>query len=105
MASIEEFYELNKDKLNVPFSTVKLICESPFIEIRDLLSQGKLHDFMLSHLGKFMCNDNRVRYYKKHIEDKFNEGKIDEKIFNKVNNAVEYQKVLQNDYKHIGKRH
>lgn len=95
---IHEFYEENKDTLNLPYSKVKNICESPFRIMKEYIDGGKLHDFTFTHLGKFLCNDVRLEYFTKSVEERYKKGIISEETYKQKLKNEEYQKNLREDY-------
>lgn len=100
---IKSFYEKYKEDINLPYDKVKTICESPFKIMKQKINNGELHDFSLLFLGKFLCNDSRLGYYTKSLEEKYKKGLITEEQYNKVLENEKYQKELREDYVYIKK--
>lgn len=96
--TIKNFYEKYGKEIDLPFDKVKNICESPFKIMKQKIDSGELHDFTLLYLGKFLCNDSRLGYYTKSLEEKYKKGLITEEQYNKVLENEKYQKELREDY-------
>lgn len=59
---IEEFYETIKDKHNISLEECKLICNSPFKLVKEILNKGYLLPIRLKYFGIFAVSQIRLKY-------------------------------------------
>lgn len=81
LTAIEEYYETVKGEYNIPFEHFKIICNSPFKFLRNIISSGILKNIRFQYLGCFEVSPSRVKYCKKTLEENFEKGLISERRY------------------------
>ena len=80
---VEEFYE----------TEFKLICNSPFKFVKEIINRGTLKNIRFQYFGVFEVMPSRVKYSLKTLEDNFKKNKITEERYNKRKEILEaYEK-------------
>lgn len=84
MSLIEEFYNKNKDTYpEVSLEEFKLICNSPFLLIKEVMNRGLLKDIRIKYLGLFKVVPSRVKYSLINLEKNYEEKKISKERYEK----------------------
>ena len=78
---IEEFYNAEGKDYNISLEECKLICNSPFKFVKEILGRGILKNIRLQYFGVFEVSSSRVKYSKKTLEENYNKGLISEKRY------------------------
>jgi len=89
---IEQYYSENPQYHDIPFEEFKLICNSPFKFIKEVLNRGILRDIRLQYFGVFEVVESRVKYFRNKLEENYKKKTISEKRYNerlKVFNGYE----------------
>ena len=87
---IEEFYETEKHSCpNLHLAEFKLICNSPFKFVKEIINRGTLKNIRFQYFGVFEVMPSRVKYSLKTLEDNFKENKITEERYNKRKEILE----------------
>ncbi len=93
MNLIEEFYESDDFGPNHNLEEFKKICNAPFSLVKRVMSSGELRDIRLQYFGVFSVSRPRVKYTKKNLIKKFENGNIPQKRFeDKIKQFEEYEK-------------
>jgi hypothetical protein len=74
--NIEEYFEMVKEDYDIDYNHFKIICGSPFRMLKNVVSQGLMKNVRLQYLGVFEVSAGRVKYQKRILEDKLNNGLI-----------------------------
>ena len=84
MSSIDEFYTKHEDIYrDIPLSEFKLICNSPFMLIKEVMNRGLLKDIRIKYLGVFQVVPSRIVHSLKKLESNFKEKKISKERYEK----------------------
>ena len=76
---IEEFYEENKHTYpDLSISEFRLICNSPFSFVKQVINRGILKNIRFQYFGVFEVMSSRVKYSLKTLEENFKNNKISE---------------------------
>ena len=76
---IEEFYEENKHTYpDLSISEFRLICNSPFSFVKQVINRGVLKNIRFQYFGVFEVMSSRVKYSLKTLEENFKNNKISE---------------------------
>ena len=76
---IEEFYEENKHTYpDLSISEFRLICNSPFSFVKQVINRGVLKNIRFQYFGVFEVMPSRVKYSLKTLEENFKNNKISE---------------------------
>ena len=87
---VEEFYETEKHSYpNLHLTEFKLICNSPFKFVKEIINRGTLKNIRFQYFGVFEVMPSRVKYSLKTLEDNFKKNKITEERYNKRKNILE----------------
>ena len=87
---IEEFYEENKHTYpDLSISEFRLICNSPFNFVKQVINRGILKNIRFQYFGVFEVMPSRVKYSLKTLEENFKANKITEKRYNKRKEILE----------------
>jgi len=89
---IEEFYNIKGKNYSVSIEECKLICNSPFKFVKEILNRGILKNIRLQYFGVFEVSSSRVKYSKKSLEESYAKGLIPEKRYKE-------RKEVLNNYK------
>ena len=81
---VEEFYEEIKNTYpDISLNEVRIICNSPFKFIKEVINRGVLKNVRLQYFGVFEVMPSRVKYSLKTLENNYETGKITEERYNK----------------------
>ena len=87
---IEEFYEENKHTYpDLSISEFRIICNSPFKFIKEVINRGVLKNIRLQYFGVFEVMPSRVKYSLQKLEENYKEKKISEERYNKRKEILE----------------
>ena len=87
---IEEFYEETKHLYpNLSISEYRIICNSPFSFVKQVINRGTLKDIRFQYFGVFEVMPSRVKYSLKTLENNYKTNKITEERYNKRKNILE----------------
>ena len=76
---IEEFYEEVKHIYpNLSINEFRLICNSPFNFVKQVINRGVLKNIRFQYFGVFEVMSSRVKYSLKTLEENFKNNKISE---------------------------
>ena len=91
---IEEIYEENKHTYpDLSISEFRLICNSPFSFVKQVINRGILKNIRFQYFGVFEVMPSRVKYSLKTLENNYKTGKITEERYNKRKEILEaYEK-------------
>ena len=91
---IEEFYEETKHLYpNLSISEYRIICNSPFSFVKQVINRGTLRNIRFQYFGVFEVMPSRVKYSLKTLEENFKTKKITEDRYNKRKEILEaYEK-------------
>lgn len=78
---IEKFYNSEAHKYDITLEECKLICNSPFKFVKEILNSGILKNIRLQYFGVFEASSSRIKYSKKNLEESYNKGNISEKRY------------------------
>ena len=88
---VEEFYEEIKNTYpDIPLNEFRIICNSPFKFIKEVINRGVLKNVRLQYFGVFEVMPSRVKYSLQSLENNFKDNKISEKRY------LERKEVLEN---------
>ena len=81
---VEEFYEEIKNTYpDISLNEFRIICNSPFKFIKEVINRGVLKNVRLQYFGVFEVMPSRVKYSLKTLENNYKTGKITEERYNK----------------------
>ena len=87
---VEEFYEEIKNTYpDIPLNEFRIICNSPFKFIKEVINRGVLKNVRLQYFGVFEVMPSRVKYSLKTLENNYKTGKITEERYNKRKEILE----------------
>ena len=87
---IEEFYEEVKNTYpDISLNEFRIICNSPFKFIKEVINRGVLKNVRLQYFGVFEVMPSRVKYSLKTLENNYKTGKITEERYNKRKEILE----------------
>ena len=87
---IEEFYEETKHLYpNLSISEYRIICNSPFSFVKQVINRGTLKDIRFQYFGVFEVMPSRVKYSLKTLENNYKTNKITEERYNKRKKILE----------------
>lgn len=87
---IEEFYEENKHIYpDLSISEFRLICNSPFSFVKQVINRGVLKNIRFQYFGVFEVMPSRVKYSLKTLEENYKSKKITEERYNKRKEILE----------------
>ena len=87
---IEEFYEETKHLYpNLSISEYRIICNSPFNFVKQVINRGILKNIRFQYFGVFEVMPSRVKYSLKTLENNYKTGKITEERYNKRKEILE----------------
>lgn len=87
---IEEFYEETKHLYpNLSISEYRIICNSPFSFVKQVINRGTLRNIRFQYFGVFEVMPSRVKYSLKTLENNYKTNKITEERYNKRKNILE----------------
>ena len=87
---IEEFYEENKHTYpDLSISEFRLICNSPFSFVKQVINRGTLKNIRFQYFGVFEVMPSRVKYSLQKLEENYKEKKISEERYNKRKEILE----------------
>ena len=87
---IEEFYEENKHTYpDLSIGEFRIICNSPFKFIKEVINRGVLKNVRLQYFGVFEVMPSRIKYSLKTLEENFKTNKITEDRYNKRKEILE----------------
>ena len=87
---IEEFYEENKHTYpDLSISEFRLICNSPFSFVKQVINRGVLKNIRFQYFGVFEVMSSRVKYSLKTLEENYKSKKITEERYNKRKEILE----------------
>lgn len=91
---IEEFYEETKHLYpNLSVNEYRIICNSPFSFVKQVINRGTLRNIRFQYFGVFEVMPSRVKYSLKTLEENFKTKKITEDRYNKRKEILEaYEK-------------
>ena len=76
---VEEFYEEIKNTYpDISLNEFRIICNSPFKFIKEVINRGVLKNVRLQYFGVFEVIPSRVKYSLKTLEENFKNNKISE---------------------------
>ena len=76
---IEEFYEEVKHIYpNLSINEFRIICNSPFNFVKQVINRGVLKNIRFQYFGVFEVMSSRVKYSLKTLEENFKNNKISE---------------------------
>jgi hypothetical protein len=94
ITNIEQYYQQVKDKYDMDFVDFKIICSSPFIFLKKIMSSGVLKNIRLQYLGTFEVSPSRVMYSKKTLQQNYDNNLISKERYEqrmKILNNYELQ--------------
>ena len=87
---IEEFYEETKHLYpNLSVNEYRIICNSPFSFVKQVINRGTLRNIRFQYFGVFEVMPSRVKYSLKTLEENFKTKKITEDRYNKRKEILE----------------
>ena len=87
---VEEFYEEIKNTYpDISLNEFRIICNSPFKFIKEVINRGVLKNVRLQYFGVFEVMPSRVKYSLKTLENNYKTGKITEERYNKRKEILE----------------
>ena len=87
---VEEFYEEIKNTYpNISLNEFRIICNSPFKFIKEVINRGVLKNVRLQYFGVFEVMPSRVKYSLQKLEENYKEKKISEERYNKRKEILE----------------
>ena len=87
---VEEFYEEIKNTYpDIPLNEFRIICNSPFKFIKEVINRGVLKNVRLQYFGVFEVMPSRVKYSLQKLEENYKEKKISEERYNKRKEILE----------------
>ena len=87
---IEEFYEEVKYIYpDLSIDEFKIICNSPFSFVKQVINRGILKNIRFQYFGVFEVIPSRVKYSLKTLEENFKANKITEERYNKKKEILE----------------
>ena len=87
---IEEFYEEVKHIYpDLSINEFKIICNSPFNFVKQVINRGTLKNVRFKYFGVFEVMPSRVKYSLKTLEENFKANKISEERYNKRKEILE----------------
>ena len=87
---IEEFYEETKHLYpNLSVNEYRIICNSPFSFVKQVINRGTLRNIRFQYFGVFEVMPSRVKYSLKTLEENFKTKKITEDRYNKRKETLE----------------
>ena len=87
---IEEFYEETKHLYpNLSISEYRIICNSPFNFVKQVINRGILKNIRFQYFGVFEVMPSRVKYSLKTLENNYKTDKITEERYNKRKEILE----------------
>lgn len=91
---IGEFYEETKHLYpNLSVNEYRIICNSPFSFVKQVINRGTLRNIRFQYFGVFEVMPSRVKYSLKTLEENFKTKKITEDRYNKRKEILEaYEK-------------
>lgn len=91
---IGEFYEETKHLYpNLSINEYRIICNSPFSFVKQVINRGTLRNIRFQYFGVFEVMPSRVKYSLKTLEENFKTKKITEDRYNKRKEILEaYEK-------------
>jgi hypothetical protein len=91
---IGEFYEETKHLYpNLSINEYRIICNSPFSFVKQVINRGTLRNIRFQYFGVFEVMPSRVKYSLKTLEENFKAKKITEDRYNKRKEILEaYEK-------------
>ena len=91
---IREFYEETKHLYpNLSINEYRIICNSPFSFVKQVINRGTLRNIRFQYFGVFEVMPSRVKYSLKTLEENFKSNKITEDRYNKRKEILEaYEK-------------
>ena len=91
---IGEFYEETKHLYpNLSINEYRIICNSPFSFVKQVINRGTLRNIRFQYFGVFEVMHSRVKYSLKTLEENFKAKKITEDMYNKRKEILEaYEK-------------
>ena len=91
---IGEFYEETKHLYpNLSINEYRIICNSPFSFVKQVINRGTLRNIRFQYFGVFEVMPSRVKYSLKTLEENFKTNKITEDRYNKRKEILEaYEK-------------
>lgn len=91
---IGEFYEETKHLYpNLSINEYRIICNSPFSFVKQVINRGTLRNIRFQYFGVFEVMPSRVKYSLKTLTENFKAKKITEDRYNKRKEILEaYEK-------------
>ena len=87
---IREFYEETKHLYpNLSINEYRIICNSPFSFVKQVINRGTLRNIRFQYFGVFEVMPSRVKYSLKTLEENFKTKKITEERYNKRKEILE----------------
>ena len=87
---IGEFYEETKHLYpNLSVNEYRIICNSPFSFVKQVINRGTLRNIRFQYFGVFEVMPSRVKYSLKTLEENFKTKKITEDRYNKRKEILE----------------
>lgn len=87
---IREFYEETKHLYpNLSINEYRIICNSPFNFVKQVINRGTLRNIRFQYFGVFEVMPSRVKYSLKTLEENFKTKKITEERYNKRKEILE----------------
>ena len=87
---IGEFYEETKHLYpNLSINEYRIICNSPFSFVKQVINRGTLKNIRFQYFGVFEVMPSRVKYSLKTLEENFKTNKITEDRYNKRKEILE----------------
>ena len=87
---IGEFYEETKHLYpNLSINEYRIICNSPFSFVKQVINRGTLRNIRFQYFGVFEVMPSRVKYSLKTLEENFKAKKITEDRYNKRKEILE----------------
>lgn len=77
-STIEEFYEIYKERLHLDFGSFDRIVQGPFRHLKKEMSEGTLKPYRLQYFGTFSIPRPRIYHAKKKLSEKLEQGLISE---------------------------
>jgi|SRR6187402_3647511 len=63
-SNIEQYYEEVKDKYDLDLEHFKIICNSPFVLLKRIMTLGIMKNMRFQYFGNFEVSASRVKYSK-----------------------------------------
>lgn len=87
---IEQFYKQEQSLYpELSLAEFRLICNSPFKFVKEVINRGTLKNVRLQYFGVFEVMPGRVKYSLKTLEENYEAGKITKERYDKRKEILE----------------